>query len=400
MSTSETLLPRPLAWLAGSLLLSLTGCDHIAAPLTVDGADAALPRDGGFDSSEVLQIPLGFPKPVVPDDNPITREKVELGRHLFYDKRLSGNGTQSCASCHDQKKAFTDGRATSLGSTGQSTPRGSMSLANVAYLNVFTWGNPVMDTLERQTLVPMFGAEPVELGLVDEASFVAAIADDSYYQQAFAEAYPDAQTKITLKNAVYAITSFERTLMSGNSPYDRWLVGDKDAISESAKRGFKLFNGHPFECYHCHGTFNFTDSLKYLGNEDTSPQFHNTGLYDIDGKGGFPAPNTGVHEITDEASDMGRFRAPSLRNVAVTAPYMHDGSIATLSEVLDHYAAGGRTIKEGPHAGVGRDNPYKSNLVLGFELTDQDRADVLAFLEALTDETFLNDPRFSDPWVK
>jgi cytochrome c peroxidase len=368
-------------------------------PATVeDGGveDAGTSDDAGM--ADLLRVPPGFPMPAIPEDNPLTAEKIELGRHLFYDQRLSGNGTQSCATCHEQARAFTDGRALSLGSTGETTPRGSMSLANVAYLSVYTWGNPLMDTLEVQALVPMFGREPIELGLVDEASLVAVLGAEPYYQEAFTAAFPGEVEPITLRNAVHAITSFERTLISGRAPFDRWLAGEENALSESAQRGYELFTGHPFECFHCHGTFNFTDSIRYATNADAVPRFHNTGLYNIDGLGSYPAPNTGVHSVTGELRDMGAFRAPTLRNIAVTAPYMHDGSLATLSEVLDHYAAGGRTIAEGPHAGAGSKSPIKSNLLTGFELSEQDRADAIAFLESLTDEEFLRDPRFSDPW--
>jgi cytochrome c peroxidase len=126
--------------------------------------------------------------------------------------------------------------------------------------------------------------------------------------------------------------------------------------------------------------------------------YHNTGLYNIDGKGAYPPENIGIAEITGRPEDMGRFRAPSLRNVAVTAPYMHDGSIASLDAVIDHYAEGGRTIPAGPHAGVGRTNPLKSSFLPGFTLTPDERRDLVAFLESLTDEEFLRDPRFSNPW--
>jgi cytochrome c peroxidase len=127
--------------------------------------------------------------------------------------------------------------------------------------------------------------------------------------------------------------------------------------------------------------------------------YHNTGLYNVDGKGAYPEPNTGVYSVTLDPEDMGKFKAPTLRNIAVTAPYMHDGSIATLSEVLDHYAAGGRTIAAGPNKGVGSKNPLKDPLVQGFELSKQQRADVIAFLESLTDEAFLTDPAFADPFA-
>jgi cytochrome c peroxidase len=204
---------------------------------------------------------------------------------------------------------------------------------------------------------------------------------------------------VTLAAIDRAIASFERSLISGRAPFDRWLVaGEEDAISDSAKRGYELFNTETFECYHCHGGFAFTDHVVYADEAFPQTLFHNTGLYNIDGQGAFPVPNTGVESVTGNPADMGRFKAPTLRNIAVTAPYMHDGSIATLSEVLDHYAAGGRTIAEGDGAGVGSANPLKSNFVRGFRMTEQERADLLAFLDSLTDVEFLTSPEHSDPW--
>ncbi|MBK9751915.1 MAG: di-heme enzyme [Nannocystis sp.] len=342
---------------------------------------------------------VGLPVPLVPDDNPMSTAKVELGRHLFYDTRLSGNHSQACASCHLQELAFTDGLAVSEGSTGQHTPRSSMSLANVAYATTLTWANPVLLDLEAQMLVPLFGAEPVELGLRGlEDELLARLREVPRYQELFAAAFPDDAEPISLHNLTRALACFERRLISGNSPHDRYLAGDTSAISESARRGAQLFNGEKLECFHCHAGFNFQDSVAYVGKPPRNGIYHNTGLYNLDGKGAYPPGNTGLHEFTGVPADMGRFRVPTLRNIAVTAPYMHDGSIATLDEVLDHYAAGGRTIAEGPHAGVGRDNPYKSSFIRGFELSPQERADVLAFLGSLTDEEFLTDPELADPW--
>jgi cytochrome c peroxidase len=169
-------------------------------------------------------------------------------------------------------------------------------------------------------------------------------------------------------------------------------------MSDAARRGLALFSGERLECFHCHVGFNLSDHTNHAGKAFFAQPFHNTGLYDLDGEGAYPEPNRGVLEISSQARDMGRFKAPSLRNVAVTAPYMHDGSIATLSEVLDHYAAGGRTIEDGPYAGNGSGNPLKSNLIRGFTLSAEERVDVLAFLESLTDEEFLNDERFANPW--
>jgi cytochrome c peroxidase len=194
-----------------------------------------------------------------------------------------------------------------------------------------------------------------------------------------------------------AIGAFERTLISCDSVYDRYTQGrDDGAMSEAAKRGEALFNSERLECFHCHGGFNFTDSTIYEGKAFVEAAYHNNGLYNIDGKGGYPPSNTGVHEISGNPLDMGRFKAPTLRNIALTAPYMHDGSIATLEDVIDHYAAGGRTLHGGPNAGNGSKNPNKSSFVQGFQLTAEERQDLLAFLRSLTDETFVNEPKFSD----
>jgi cytochrome c peroxidase len=345
------------------------------------------------------ELPLGFPAPPVPPDNPMSAQKVELGRRLFYDKRLSSNGTFSCASCHLQALAFTDGRATAIGSTGQLHPRSSMSLANVAYASRLTWANPLMAALERQALVPQFGDAPVELGLHSIAQIEERLRGVAIYRTLFRASFPDAEEPITANHMNKALAAFERTLISGRSAFDRWYFdGDDSAMSESAQRGHALFDGPALGCSRCHAGFNFSDHTRAAGAARSEAPYHNTGLYNIDRGGTYPAPNTGVHEVTQNPADMGRFKAPSLRNIAVTAPYMHDGSIATLSEVLDHYAAGGRTILEGPTAGNGSQNPLKSERLTGFALGAAQRADLLAFLDSLTDDEFLGDPKFSDPW--
>lgn len=329
----------------------------------------------------------------------MTEAKVELGRHLFYDTRLSVNGKQSCASCHDQAKAFTDGKARAEGTTGEIHPRSSMSIVNIAYTPVLTWANPNMKQLERQALVPMFGEHPVELGLSGkETDVLAKLKGEPRYQKLFPEVFGAASDPFTIENVTKAIAAFERVLISGDSPYDRYLNGQRNAITASAKRGEALFFSERLECFHCHGGFNFAQSTDHVGKAFAEIEFHNTGLYNLDGKGAFPKDNQGTFEITQHPEDVGRFRAPTLRNIAVTAPYMHDGSIATLEGVLDHYAAGGRTIKTGEFKGVGSANPNKSSFVKGFRLTPQEKRDVLNFLKSLTDEKFLTDPRFSDPW--
>ena len=361
---------------------------------------AATPPPLAAGTPYVWDLPAGFPTPKTPADNPITVEKVELGRYLFFDRRLSANRTYSCASCHDPARAFTDGRGQAVGATGERHPRGSMSLANVAYSPVLTWANPTQTRLETQALVPMFGETPVELGLSGlEGELMTRLRAEPIYARLFPRAFPADADPFTLADVTRALASFERTIISGRSPYDRYRSGeDEHAISDSAKRGEELFYGEETECFHCHGGFNFTQTVDFVGKEFAEIEFHNTGLYNLDGRGAYPATNQGVLAITNHAGDMGKFKAPTLRNIAVTAPYMHDGSIATLDGVLDHYAAGGRTITDGPFAGIGSANPFKSGFVRGFTLSPQQRADLIAFLTSLTDDAFLHDPRFQDPW--
>lgn len=347
------------------------------------------------------QLPEGFPLPAVPDDNPMTEEKVELGRFLFYDQRLSANQTQSCSSCHFQHLAFTDAKAQAVGSTGEVHPRNAQTLTNVGYNATLTWANPTLTELERQILVPIFGEFPHELGVSGhEDEVLQRFIDDPMYQERFAQAFPDEADPATWNNLVQALASFSRALISGNSPYDQYVYGgDKSALSPSAIRGLNLFMSEELECHHCHNGFNFTNSTRHRNTTFKDTPFENTGLYNIGGTGAYPRGNTGLHEITGNSEDMGRFRPPTLRNIELTGPYMHDGSIETLEEVIRFYEDGGRNITTGPHAGDGRLNPNKSGFVPGFVLTDQERADVIEFLESLTDDQFITDPRFSDPFA-
>jgi cytochrome c peroxidase len=330
-------------------------------------------------------LPKGFPPPRVPADNPMSEAKVQLGRHLFYDRRLSVNGTQSCATCHRQELAFTDGRAVSAGATGESHSRGAMSLVNVAYYSALTWSDPGLRTLEQQALVPLLGEHPVELGLAGrEGAALETLRGDPVYSKLFPAAFPKGGDAFTFVNVAKALATFERAIISARSPYDRYHSGgEKDAISESAKRGEVLFfSDPPTGCYRCHGGFTFSDAVEYQGRPAGAVPFHNTALYDP-----YPAPNLGIFEHTGRVTDSGKFRAPSLRNVALTRPYMHDGSIATLAEVVDHYEAGGRA----------HGNPNRDFRMRPLTLTARNKADLVAFLQSLTDREVLTDPRFSDP---
>jgi cytochrome c peroxidase len=368
--------------------------------------DAASTGDAGADAGPVdpgayvWRLPPDIPPPRVPEENPMTAEKVELGRRLFYDKRLSRNEKQACATCHEQVRAFTDGRPQAIGSTEQHHRRNSMALTNVGYYTALTWANPIIDRLEEQALGPLLGETPVELGFGGrEDELFARLATVPYYAEAFPRVFPDAEPRISLATITRAIAAFERTLLSFDSPYDRFKAGDATALTDAQKRGRDLFLSEELECFHCHGGYNFSDSVATVNTTIVETMFHNTGLYNLDAAGAYPATDQGLIEVTETPADMGRFRAVSLRNVAVTGPYMHDGSIATLEEVVDHYAAGGRTIADGPNAGAGHESPLRSEFVNGFEITAEQKADLIAFLQSLTDETFLHDPAFADPWT-
>ena len=340
--------------------------------------------------------PAHFPKPRIPADNPQTPAKVELGRHLFYDVRLSSNQTQSCSSCHLQEKAFSDGKITPEGSTGQVLARNSQALVNVAWNSTLTWGNPILTALEQQILVPIFGETPIELGVgANKDLILQRFLDDPKYQALFADAF--GQQPIGWTEVVQALASFVRALVSANSAYDRYAQGDPQALSPAAQRGMDLFFSEELECHHCHGGFAFSEAVVHANSAFGAALFQNTGLYNLGGTGAYPPGNGGVFEVTGKPEDMGRFRAPTLRNIAVTAPYMHDGSIATLDQVLDHYARGGRLIESGPYAGDGSLSPLKSGLLPGFALSPGQRTDLLDFLHSLTDEQFLTDPRFGPP---
>jgi cytochrome c peroxidase len=390
---------------AGSAGVNSTAGDathqHAPEPSAAQGSEL-MPPPGTVLGDFKWQLPQGWRLPVVPLSNPMSTAKVELGRRLFYDKRVSANETQSCASCHKQELAFTDGRATGLGSTGEAHLRGPMAMMNLAYTPSLTWASRkfAMDVsaqpLEDQAAVPLFGVGPVELGQT-ESMLEARLREIPEYKMWFSEAFPEDPEPITAQNVQRALASFERVLISGNSLYDR-ANRNEASLTESQQRGSDLFNGEKFECFHCHSQFSLSDHVHWQGKSKLELRYHNNGLYNVDGKGGYPEQNTGLHHESGVADDMGMFKVPSLRNIAVTAPYMHDGSIKTLSEVLDHYAAGGRTIKDGPNAGVGSKNPNKDPLVRGFEMTEQERQDVIAFLESLTDEEFLTNPAFADPW--
>jgi cytochrome c peroxidase len=330
------------------------------------------------------QLPPGFPPPLVPADNPMSDAKVALGKRLFYETRLSSTGTYACASCHRAELAFTDGRAHAVGATGEPVRRAAMSLANVAYSPSFTWGDPRVHTLEAQMRTPLFNRHPLEMGAsVDGGAALAAISQDGGYRQQFAAAFPDAANPLSMDNVIKAIAAFERTLISGRSAFDRYVFSDEStAMTEPAKRGMALFFSARIGCSQCHAGINFSGAVIYQGHTQERAVFANNGLYNLHARGDYPQSDQGLTEVTHRGADMGKFRVPTLRNVALTAPYMHDGSLGTLEQVLDHYANGGRH------------SPRQDARVRPLSLSAAERAEVLEFLHSLTDRDFVDDPRF------
>jgi cytochrome c peroxidase len=287
------------------------------------------------------RLPPGVGAPPVPADNPMTRAKVELGRRLFFDPRLSGNGTMSCASCHFPDRAFTDGRRTSPGSTGEMTDRNAPMLVNLAWNATYTWANPALTTLERQAEVPLFSETPVEMGVNDanRAEVIGRFKIDHEMARAFAAAFPDLPEPVGLVSIIKALASFQRSLLSFDSRFDQ------GRLNEQERRGHGVFSR---QCARCHG-----------GPVLAQPP---VGFVAIMPPEAYVFPNRGLYEFTGETADLGRVRPPLLRNVALTAPYLHDGRAATLDDALSAH----RTIRLAP----------------------AERSEVIAFLHALTDPAF------------
>jgi len=276
--------------------------------------------------------------------------KVALGRRLFFEPRLSVTGRYSCASCHDPAKAYSDGRALAVGATGDTLTHSAMSLVNVAYNISYGWTRPELQSLEAQMLEPLLNEHPVELGLAGRQSSVCdLLAAEPTYRAAFGQAFAQAAEPVTFDNLVKAVAAFERTLIYGNSPFDRYVFsGEHEALSVQAKHGMQLFYSPRAGCGSCHSGFNFEGNWRDVQGETGQPGFADNGL------GGQP------------------MRVPTLRNIALTAPYMHDGRFATLDAVLDHYA---RAAEQ--QAGDAR--------LRSFNLSAGERADLIAFLNTLTD---------------
>ncbi len=305
-----------------------------------------------------------FPPVPEPDENPTTLEGVALGRKLFFDPVLSGDNTMSCSSCHTPGIGFTDSTAVSVGIDGIGGKRNSMSLVNLAYAESFFWDGR-SPSLEAQALDPV--TDPIELH-EEWPNAVAEIKGSQEYQALFLKAFGDQEIDRNL--VAKAIAQFERTLISGNSRFDQFLRGEEN-LTPSELNGFNIYNTEKGDCFHCHGPILFTDHL-----------FHNNGLDSV-------FSDSGRAKVTGIAADLGKFKTPSLRNIEVSGPYMHDGRFETLEEVIEHYNSGGK-----PSATI---DPLMKNVGTGLGLSPQEKADLKAFLLTLTDEEYLNNSEFQDP---
>ena len=329
-----------------------------------------------------------FPAPKHPFGNGYSAEKALLGRYFFYEKRLSINGTKSCGSCHDPAFSFTDGYRKSVGALGDGLQRNAPPLVNLAYNSHYTWANKDITALEKQIVMPLFSAK--EMGLDAENSDILRVLEaDLVYKPLVAEVFP--HQKLRYEHVVKAVACFVRTLVAANAPYDQYTYRkNAAAVSSAVLRGEKLFFGKKTDCSQCHSGINFNEEPKKHQNA-----FFNIGLYNIDGSGSYPNQDQGLVAHTGVAADMGRFRVPTLRNLAFTAPYMHDGSMASLGEVVDFYAQGGQRAAAG---GEGRHSPLKDPRITGFMLSAQERTDLLSFLWSLSDSSFVQNPAFANPF--
>lgn len=324
--------------------------------------------------------------------------QVKLGRYLFFDRRLSVNNTRSCGTCHNPEFAFTDGYKRSLGAYADLHQRNTQPVFNLAYLKYLTSADSSLHFAEQQMNNPLFSQHPVEMGVTgNEESILKKISADTLYKTLFVLAFPGQQKSITIQNIVVAISQFLYTIKSDQSPYDAYLKGDSNALSLQAKRGMQLFFSAALKCGNCHGGFNFSTPSITNPKGDTL-FFFNTGLYNINDSNSYPNYDPGLYQHTRQSKDMGAFRVPTLRNLAFTAPYYHDGSAATLEEVIAAYESGGRTIARGTYKGDGRKNIYKHPLISGFSLNSQQRKDLVSFLLHLSDSSVITNPAYANPF--
>lgn len=369
----------PLRFLLGLFAfcaLLFLACDDDDQPVCMDCDDKVIEGEYNPTAYE-LEFPSHLGTPVIPADNPMTEEGIMLGRMLFYDPILSADSTMSCVNCHFQDMSFTDGLAKSVGIQGIETPRSAMALTNLVFMDRDFFWDGRANSLEDQAFLPIEAHDELNdtWDNVEEK-----LRRHNDYPTRFRAAFGIERTsEITRELAVKAIAQFERTLISGNSKYDDVVWRNEGRFTEEEQFGMELFEvetaidfEHP-GCTHCHSGVNFTNNA-----------FENNGLDDPGSYENFPDKGRGA--VTGVLFDNGKFRVPSLRNIALTAPYMHDGRFATLEEVLDHYASGGHGEE------------FSNTNIRPFALTEEEKAALIAYMNTFTDSTFLNNPAFANPF--
>lgn len=333
------------------------------------------------------------------EKNSFSSAKAELGRYLFYDRRLSANRTKSCASCHAREFSFTDSYNRSIGAFGDLHQRNSKPLINLIFNKYLTAADSSLHFPEQQIVNPMMNDHPLEMGIKgNEAAILNHLREDDYYINSFQKVFPEDMDPFTIQNITACITTFIKTILSFDSPYDQYkLKNIEDAMNESQRRGMRLFLSAALKCSSCHGGINFCDPsvINERGNID---YYFNTGLYNISDSGYYPPYDQGLIEYTKNPADMGKYLVPTLRNLAFTAPYFHDGSAQTLEEVIAIYENGGRDLTKGEFAGDGRVNQLKNPLISGFKLNQQERKDLISFLFSLSDSSVLTNKAYANPF--
>lgn len=321
-----------------------------------------LPID--FNPSYVIfDVPNRFPQPNLPDDNPLTEEGIALGKKLFYDPILSGNNTLACADCHFQSKGFSDPLAVSIGIEGIAGTKNASAIINAAWNTSNFWDGRTI-SLEEQALGPVTSF--IELHSPSWSQVSQELMDNNEYKSLFKQAFDT--DVIDSSHVVKAIAQFERIIISSESKFDKFL--DYEAsLTPSELRGKEIFNTEKGDCFHCHSYPLFTSNL-----------FHNNGLDPEE------LMDNGRYNVTNDPNDKGKFKSPTLRNVELTAPYMHDGRFATLEEVIEHYNFGGHNSST--------IDPLMKKVGIGLGLTQQDKTDLLNFLKTLTDTAFINNSDF------
>ena len=326
----------------------------------------------------------------------VNRDSAQLviGQYLFFDRRLSINNTRSCGTCHNPAFAFTDGYKRSLGAFADLHQRNTEPLFNLSYLKYLTAADSTLHTPLQQMKNPLLNEHPSEMGVKgNEEVIFRKIKNDPLYKDLFQQCGQELSWDYIKKD----ISLFTLSLVSDNSPYDRYKKGDSAAIPPAVKKGIQLFFSSTLACANCHGGFNFSSPNIKDKKGDTIFYF-NTGLYNTNGKGAYPAYDRGLMMSTHNKNDMGKYRVPSLRNLAFTAPYFHDGSAATLKEVIDIYTAGGRNILQGTDKGNGIQNPYKHALIKGFSISETDKINLISFLLSLSDSSFVQKAKYQNPF--